>query len=197
MKRRCSTEGLESVTFRQAGQHRPSLLRRPSIKSNHLLLFDRESLKNSRNSNPTQVLTERFCALATPSGGLQIALRLITRFQIRFSCSRIDRIQLKCLFNSPDLNPQKGSKQTLVSGSFLSVTWLLLLLTDGSPEMASRRWRVAPSTAQRCTDCESQAETPFGRGRQKVTLFSCFASQISPRQPRADWHQSASLRGFQ
>lgn len=41
----------------------------------------------------------------------------------------------------------------------MTVIWHLFLMTDGSPEMASRRWQVTPSTAQRCTDCESQAET--------------------------------------
>lgn len=41
----------------------------------------------------------------------------------------------------------------------MTVIWLPFLMTDGSPEMASRRWQVTPSTEQRCTDCESQAET--------------------------------------
>lgn len=43
--------------------------------------------------------------------------------------------------------------------SHMTVIWLRFLVTDGSPEMASRRWQVTPSMAQRCTDCESQAET--------------------------------------
>lgn len=48
---------------------------------------------------------------------------------------------------------------TVLCWSHMTVIWLPFVMTDGSPEMASRRWKVTLSTAQGCTDCESQAET--------------------------------------
>ena len=50
----------------------------------------------------------------------------------------------------------KFAAGTVLCRSHMTVIWLLSLMTDGSPEMESRRWQVTPSTAQRCTDCESQ-----------------------------------------
>lgn len=66
---------------------------------------------------------------------------------------------------------------TVLCCSHMTVIWLPFLMTDGSPEMASRRWQVTPSTAQRCADCESQAETQLQTGdlpkkRKKAHVFN-------------------------
>lgn len=83
----------------------------------------------------------------------------------------------KISFDSSD----KFTVGNLLCWSHMTVTWLLFLMTDGSPEMASRRWQVTPSTAQTCTDCESQAETitkkRFAKKKKKSQLtFSLFVS---------------------
>lgn len=60
----------------------------------------------------------------------------------------------------------------------MTVIWLPFLMTDGSPEMASRRWQVTPSTEQRCTDCESQAETQLQTEDLKKKTYT-FNSTLS------------------
>lgn len=61
----------------------------------------------------------------------------------------------------------------------MTVTWLLFLITDGSPEMASGRWQVTPSTARRCTDCESRTERRDNKQmiyskEEKIAQLTCF-----------------------
>lgn len=79
----------------------------------------------------------------------------------------------KISFDSSD----KFTVGNLLCWSHMTVTWLLFLMTDGSPEMASRRWQVTPSTAQTCTDCESQAQTITKKKKCQLTcLISLFVS---------------------
>lgn len=71
----------------------------------------------------------------------------------------------RCASRTKKWKKKTASLESKVNGLTVAVTawclrlWLLFLPTDGSPAMASRRWRMMPSTAQRCTVCESQAET--------------------------------------
>lgn len=81
---------------------------------------------------------------------------------------------------------------------YLFFLGLALVATDGWPGTASRRWRETPSTAQRCTDCESQRWNIFGAtNRILMTFLPRSVCEVAERQPATELHPSKRLCQFQ